>query len=96
MFMASQAQRLAAARPCRPGQSRSQRSAAAAIALFGGLELVCARASFFVPPSSTACPVLDVVVLGIYGLGETEDLLRLAGHVGMAGICRDRCDTAAA
>src|SRR5437762_11598943 len=66
------AQRLAAARHVDRRKTGGGEAAAAAIALFGGFELVLARAERFrAAPVQGPVLVLDGAVLGIDGLGET-------------------------
>ena len=73
---------LAAARHVDGRKADRGKAAAAAIALFGDFELALARAQLFrAAPVQRLVLEPDGAVLGIDGLGETEDLLRLAGHV---------------
>src|ERR1700757_1417124 len=78
------AQRLAAARHVDGGKAGDSEAAAAAVALFADLELALARAKLL-GAAPTQRPVLNLegAVVGIDGLGETENLPGLTGDVGM-------------
>src|SRR3979411_1837980 len=78
------AQRPAAARHVDGGKAGDSEAAGAAVTLFIDLELALARAKL-----GRAAPVqrlvleFDAAIFAIDGLGETENLLRLTGDIGM-------------
>src|SRR5450756_1283618 len=77
-------QRPAAARHVNGGKAGGRKTAGAAVALFVDLEFALAGAKLpGAAPVQRLVPELDGAVVGIDRFGETENLLRLPGDVGM-------------